>query len=49
MAEVRIDDDLIGQKVKYHNKNIYGKLGVKSRKELLQCIKYMQLHENQTP
>ena len=29
--------------LKYHNKNIYGKLGVKSRKELLQCIKYMQL------
>lgn len=32
--------------LKYHNKNIYGKLGVKSRKELLQCIKYMQLLEN---
>lgn len=23
MAEVRIDDDLIGQKVKFHNKNIF--------------------------
>ena len=32
--------------LKYHNKNIYGKLGVKSRKELLQCIKYMQILEN---
>ena len=32
--------------IKYHNKNIYGKLGVKSRKELLQCIKYMQILEN---
>ena len=31
--------------LKYHNKNIYGKLGIKSRKELLQCIKYMQLLE----
>lgn len=32
--------------LKYHNKNIYGKLGIKSRKELLQCIKYMQISEN---
>ena len=32
--------------LKYHNKNIYGKLGIKSRKELLQCIRYMQLLEN---
>lgn len=31
--------------IKYHNKNIYGKLGVKSRKELLQCVKYMRLLE----
>ena len=31
--------------IKYHNKNIYGKLGVKSRKELLQCVKYMRLSE----
>lgn len=28
--------------IKYHNKNIYSKLCVKNRKELLQCIKYMQ-------
>ncbi len=32
--------------IKYHNKNIYGKLGVKSRKELLQCVKYMRLLES---
>ena len=32
--------------LKYHNKNIYGKLGVKSRKELLQCVKYMRLLES---
>lgn len=29
--------------LKYHNKNIYSKLGVKSRKELLQ---YITLREN---
>ena len=32
--------------IRTYNKNIYGKLGVKSRKELLQCIKYMQILEN---
>lgn len=32
--------------IKYHNKNIYGKLGVKSRKDLLQCVKYMRLLES---
>ena len=32
--------------IKYHNKNIYGKLGVKSRKELLQFVKYMRLLES---
>ena len=44
-AKLNITDNTL----KYHNKNIYSKLGIKSRKELLQCIKYMQLHENQTP
>lgn len=43
-AKLNITDNTL----KYHNKNIYSKLGIKSRKELLQCIKYMQLHENQT-
>ena len=41
-AKLGITDNTL----KYHNKNIYGKLGVKSRKELLQCIKYMQILEN---
>ena len=44
-AKLNITDNTL----KYHNKNIYSKLGIKSRKELLQCIKYMQLHEQQTP
>ena len=44
-AKLNITDNTL----KYHNKNIYSKLGSKSRKELLQCIKYMQLHEKQTP
>lgn len=32
--------------LKYHNKNIYGKLGVKTRKELLQYIELMRNAEH---
>lgn len=32
--------------LKYHNKNIYGKLGVKTRKELLQYIELMRNTEH---
>ncbi|MGM9568897.1 MAG: helix-turn-helix transcriptional regulator [Phascolarctobacterium sp.] len=43
--EITAQLDITENTLKYHNKNIYSKLGVKSRKELLQCIKYMQLLE----
>ena len=32
--------------LKYHNKNIYSKLGVKTRKELLQYIELMRNAEH---
>ena len=43
--EVTVKLGITENTLKYHNKNIYGKLGVKSRKELLQCVKYMRLLE----
>ena len=44
--EVTVKLGITENTLKYHNKNIYGKLGVKSRKELLQCVKYMRLLES---
>ena len=31
--------------LKFHNSNIYGKLGVKSKKQLLECVRYLN-HSN---
>lgn len=38
--------DITENTLKYHNKNIYGKLGVKTRKELLQYIELMRNAEH---
>ena len=37
---------IIQSTLKYHNKNIYSKLGVKTRKELLQYIELMRNAEH---
>ncbi len=46
--EIRDLADITENTLKYHNKNIYGKLGICSRKELLLYAEYMQLQKQNT-
>jgi len=41
MAELNIKENTL----KFHNKNIYGKLGVSSRKELKERYKHLEQNE----
>lgn len=41
--EIMANLDIKENTLKYHNKNLYGKLGVSSRKELLEMYKYLKV------
>ena len=41
-AEIREELNITENTLKYHNKNIYGKLGVSSKKELLEVAKMIE-------
>ena len=43
--EVLAEKSIAESTLKYHNRNIYGKLGVSSRKELLECARAIKNEE----
>ena len=47
-AEIMASLNIKENTLKFHNRNIYGKLGVSSRKELLECYKQLDANHSET-